>query len=188
MDTHTLTTLRNVAIVTFTFLVAIAGMAYFWPTQDTEAAMISHNEYVDAVATTTRTTLSTNVGVASSTLTLRLADAQSFDFNLCALASTSAGTMRYKVFYSQGDPETLAASSTLTWFQETNVQASTTLAQSGTVMLAHAPVEHYLALSTTDTCFNLNQNPASAKWVQIRMSAQGATSTVWRSVVPKSEI
>lgn len=180
MNTYTKTIKETVALI-LAVTVVLVGMVYISPLKQAGAAMLGYTEYQDAVATTTRTTLSTNPGTASSTIMVNVKDAQAFDFNICAVASTTSGVLAYRVFYSMGDPETATASSSRTWFQETRESVS-----SGVV--THTRAEHTLALSTTDTCFNLAQLNVGAKWVRIDVGAQGATSTIWRSVAPKSEI
>jgi len=183
MDTHTLRGLKNAAIITFTILVALAGMAYFIPADEVGAAVVAHTEYKSAVATTTYSTLLTT-GQASTSVTVGILEAHAVDFNVCAVASSTLGVLKYKVSYAMGDPLTAEASSTLTFFQETVQSASSTAAGIYTM----TPAEHYLALTTTATCFNLPQTPVGAKWLKLDMGAQGTTSTIWYSVVPKGEI
>lgn len=119
---------------------------------------------------------------ASSSISFNAREAKGFDFNLCATASSSAAVLKYQIFYA---PTENVITASTTWYQETREAVS-----AGAI--THSLAEHSLSLATTTTganyvCANID-NPVSAKWVKIKMGAQGASTTIWRVLTPEVEL
>lgn len=115
---------------------------------------------------------------ASSTIYATVDGSPRFGVNLCATASTSAGILAYRVFYT---PQSLLYTASTTWYQET----TNNLSGSTTASMFHMPVIHYVPLATSTVgtnyiCLNIASQPINAKNIKIQMSMLGSNASVWR--------
>lgn len=128
------------------------------------------------ISTSTYIYMTTNA-TASTTAETTLGGSESFDFNICALASTSAAVIDGSLWFAfeHDNP---------TWFQATNatVDSSTSLTFSS--------YQFHQSLATTSlgtnyTCLNILTFPVGAKRAKIKMGVSGSNTGIWWGFVPK---
>lgn len=134
-------------------------------------------------ATTTNRVFLTNGGVASSTITLPLENADELDVNLRAIASSSASILQMAEYVSDNGldyyPVDIATSTPQTYLS--------TIVSSG-----ENPRTWSLSTSTSQSCFTnevckhiIIPVPGYAKFVQLRFTVTGSNASVWGYAVPR---
>lgn len=119
----------------------------------------------------------TTTATASTTAETTLGGSESFDFNVCALASTSAAVIDGSLWFAfeQDNP---------TWFQATNA----TVDSSSSLTFSSYNFHQSLAtssLGTNYTCLNILTFPVGAKRAKIKMGVSGSNTGIWWGFVPK---
>lgn len=139
-----------------------------------------------AIATSTKMFGLASTDVASTTIRFDIDGAESYDLNLCAAASSSAGVLYWRNFFSMD-----SGTSIITWYQETSATADSATA------ISHAlPVHSFTFATTTEdgitgmesnrfTCFNLLTSPVGAKRVLIKLGMKGSNAILHPMVAPK---
>lgn len=130
-----------------------------------------------ASATTTYLYLTTSDS-ASTTAIANVGSAASFDFNVCATASSSVAQLDGSLWF------TMDENTNPTWFQATNstVDSATSL--------SFDRYDFNLSLATTSlgtnyTCQNVLTSPIGAKKVMVKMGVSGANTGLWWQIAPK---